>query len=941
MFEIGSLASEILATRGDDRTRLKTFQVITVISAFAPLFGEFAVFVGSGEVSESLALSSLLSLSSLVAYRWFVHTKNLGQAIRLGAVLQLFFFGIESFTVGGSHAQNLIYLTFFPVANGFLLGRRAAILTSGYGIALIGILYALNPAAHTIHEPHSNATVALQASACLAFIGWIISTFVSERQRYEQQLQAAINTITQAKTIVEARENEIRKIYQTMAEGLMILDANQNTVEYNPAAASILGRPDEVLTRHSEKTPKSLIVNEVEEVMLADDLPPAVAQRTGQPVHDRVLGVRIPGEDEFRWLKINATPFRAKESVYVMVTFSDITELKRREEMLVESQSVAKLGHWSFHLRTGKITWSRELYNFHPIPKDSPPPDFETLCAMVHPEDRERFRTVVHRCVTTGEPYKTVHRMVFPDRIVWLEGHGRAKTNTEGEIVELVGTAQDVTESIEKQKLTNFILEALQIGVWRYDPVNQSLDWDDSMYKLFEVDTGSFTGHYEAWASALTPGANRIATEELNQALRGEKEFNTTFEIQTSTGKRKFIGARGTVIRNEKNEPLMMYGINWDRTKEIKTELEAEEHRRLLNAVLDNLPNMVFAEDFNNELRFRLINKTGCNLLGVNEKQVIGKNDFDFVPAEQAKFFVDKDREVFISKSPMKIDCEPIATPYGQRWLRTYKVPTFKPNGEPDLLIGISTDITEELSLQEKLELERAKSLHNSKLASLGEMSAGVAHEINNPLAVISANLKALKKFKDNPEKFDKKIEDCLRASVRIEKIVNGLRKFSRSTAQPHRTTHNLTTIVNEALVITESKTKRHSVRVEPILLPTSNIICDDVEIEQVVVNLLNNAVDAIKDQPTKWIRIETFEDADRVCLRVIDSGNGLSKEVETKLFQPFFTTKAVGEGTGLGLSITKGILDEHGATMAINRSLPNTCFEVSFPKAENKSTAA
>jgi signal transduction histidine kinase len=144
--------------------------------------------------------------------------------------------------------------------------------------------------------------------------------------------------------------------------------------------------------------------------------------------------------------------------------------------------------------------------------------------------------------------------------------------------------------------------------------------------------------------------------------------------------------------------------------------------------------------------------------------------------------------------------------------------------------------------------LNRLKAVQNAKLASLGEMSAGVAHEINNPLAIIDWNLRLIRKHRFDDPMFENKIEIAEQAVQRIAKI---------------------------------------------------------------------------------------FEEGLEVVLQVIDSGSGISPEIETKLFQPFFTTKPVGEGTGIGLSICKGIVDHHKANIRLNRELKNTCFEVRFRKSE------
>jgi C4-dicarboxylate-specific signal transduction histidine kinase len=220
-------------------------------------------------------------------------------------------------------------------------------------------------------------------------------------------------------------------------------------------------------------------------------------------------------------------------------------------------------------------------------------------------------------------------------------------------------------------------------------------------------------------------------------------------------------------------------------------------------------------------------------------------------------------------------------------------------------------------------------------------MSAGIAHEINNPLAIISGSVGLLSKFIDNPEKFAAKIQSIQKSCDRIARIVTGLQKFSRSGDKRNFELKELASLVNEAMVLTESKSKRHSTPVTIDCKTQAKIKCDEVEIEQVLVNLINNAIDAIKSQAQKWVTISISEQGANVVLRVMDSGPGIPESVRSKLFEPFFTTKKVGQGTGLGLSIAKGTLDEHQASITIDDKFPNTCFEIRFPKAEGVQNAA
>ncbi len=246
---------------------------------------------------------------------------------------------------------------------------------------------------------------------------------------------------------------------------------------------------------------------------------------------------------------------------------------------------------------------------------------------------------------------------------------------------------------------------------------------------------------------------------------------------------------------------------------------------------------------------------------------------------------------------------------------------------------GTCQDITEKVLTEQASEINRLQANHQSKLASLGEMSAGVAHEINNPLSIIQNGVLLLGRHRKDNVQFEEKTQTITKAIQRISKIVSSLRKYARMQDNVEMKPHSLGQIVRDAITMTETKWSREQVKLDLDFQTETKIICDSSEIEQVIINLINNSVDAVKDSKKKSIRIQLLEESEHVVLRVIDSGIGISDEVEEKLFQPFFTTKGVGQGTGLGLSICKSILNHHKATIRLNRSFSNTCFEVNFSK--------
>lgn len=247
------------------------------------------------------------------------------------------------------------------------------------------------------------------------------------------------------------------------------------------------------------------------------------------------------------------------------------------------------------------------------------------------------------------------------------------------------------------------------------------------------------------------------------------------------------------------------------------------------------------------------------------------------------------------------------------------------PEGDVQSLITIS-DIT-------RVKYAEAQLVQSSKLASLGLMSMGIAHEINNPLAVIVGSLELLRIRPDEISEYKTRIDWIQKSTDRIAKIVKGISKFSRNSDDLCFGPQLLSKIVHESISISEGKAKQERTSISCVIESSSLIHCDELAVEQVILNLIGNSIDAVKESTERWIKIDLFDFEESLILRVTDSGPGIPTEISTKIFDPFFTTKDVGRGTGLGLFVTRGILDEHGATIAVRTGIPNTCFEIRFPR--------
>jgi C4-dicarboxylate-specific signal transduction histidine kinase len=254
--------------------------------------------------------------------------------------------------------------------------------------------------------------------------------------------------------------------------------------------------------------------------------------------------------------------------------------------------------------------------------------------------------------------------------------------------------------------------------------------------------------------------------------------------------------------------------------------------------------------------------------------------------------------------------------------------------------IGALVDTTEEQESLKIIEAQRVKMTATSKMTALGEMAGGLAHEINNPVAIIHGNAIILQQLAAQgnmlPDQIISMARVIAQTAERISKITRSLLAFARDAEHDPFKKASILKIVEETAEFCQERFHEHGVSflVEEISSELE-IECRPVQITQVLLNLLNNAYDAVENQADHWIRISVGDMGDRVEIYVTDSGKGIDESVREKIFQPFFTTKEVGRGTGLGLSMAAGIVESHAGTLVLDWSFPHTRFIVSLPKIQ------
>ncbi len=263
-------------------------------------------------------------------------------------------------------------------------------------------------------------------------------------------------------------------------------------------------------------------------------------------------------------------------------------------------------------------------------------------------------------------------------------------------------------------------------------------------------------------------------------------------------------------------------------------------------------------------------------------------------------------------------------------------------NTSADEVISIIRDITLEKKSQQELAEQQMQLLASSKMSALGEMAGGIAHEINNPLAIIHGYSGQLKKLcqKDQVEKTQLVyLAERIIATVdRIAKTVKAMKTFSRDGSQDVYEKVDVKHILDDVLELSRENMIRDEITLKlPQLNAPVEVECQRVQISQVLLNLLTNARDAVLECSMRWIEIGVVNDGSNVLISVTDSGSGIPAVLREKIFQPFFTTKEQGKGTGLGLGISRGIIEQHRGTLELDPSSRATRFVISLPKTQPK----
>jgi two-component system NtrC family sensor kinase len=359
---------------------------------------------------------------------------------------------------------------------------------------------------------------------------------------------------------------------------------------------------------------------------------------------------------------------------------------------------------------------------------------------------------------------------------------------------------------------------------------------------------------------------------------------------------------------------------------------EIEAQRRFTSQIIDTLPVGLYVID--RDFRIQAWNrKRETGTQGVVRDEVLGRTVFDVLHRQPRDLLKREFERVFQTGRMEQLEVESSATGE-RRYYRLTKIPMRLDGDEVTHIITIGEDITEWKNVQDQI-------AQTDKLAAVGQLAAGVMHEINNPLATLGACLEALEARSEelagsSRQAFEEYFRIMESELGRCKRIVDGLLDFSRPKAR-HKRGAPVNQIIEDTLFLVKHHDRFKGIRLVRQLAPGLPAVEANTEqLIQAFLAIMLNAIDAMEGSGTLTVATAFGSDrGDEVLVSISDTGTGIPREYLSKIFEPFFTTKAPGRGTGLGLSICYGIVAEHGGRMQVDSQMNRgTTFRVFLPAA-------
>ncbi len=635
---------------------------------------------------------------------------------------------------------------------------------------------------------------------------------------------------------------------------------------------------------------------------------------------------------------------------HVQKTLEELSrDLQESKARLEEAQRIAHVGHYYWNLIENRVIWSEELYRIYGLSPQKGPIDMAMVREMIHHEDREFvFRTAEEALHSEARP-DIEHRVVRPDgEVRTVHAMGTVKRDASGRPYEMFGAVQDITDrkrAEETLQQTQVYLREGQrlahMGSWAFNDSGHY--WAEELYQIFGLDPGNGAPTIEQYLALIHPQDRASVSETIQIMYKQHCGCDITKRIVRPDGQMRYVrcvanpviqqgvfkGFLGTAIDVTEQEIL---------TQELRREraylTEAQSLAHLGSWACNLVTQKIFHSSDENARLYGFDPREGARPFDRFYNTILTEDE----PALRAKLEnairtgADYDVEFRIQRTDGAI-----------RFMRG--IGHHNPSQEVGEYVGITIDITERKRAEEERERLRqleADLAHINRVNMMGELAAALAHEIKQPITAAVTNAGACLRFleMERPDILEAReaASGTIGCATRAAEIIDRVRALFKKTA-PQREPVNINELIREIALLLQNEIKRHSVIVHLELAENlPEVIADRVQLQQVLMNLMLNAIEAMQGVSAHLEINSQQTDNGQLLISVSDTGLGLPTEKADQIFDAFFTTKP--QGTGMGLAISRSIVESHGGRLwASSNSGRGATFRFTLPYEESLRT--
>ena len=613
--------------------------------------------------------------------------------------------------------------------------------------------------------------------------------------------------------------------------------------------------------------------------------------------------------------------------------------LRRNEIYLEEGQRLSHTASWAWNVSTGEVYWSTEMFRIFDLDPDIVKPGYPDSLQYIHWDDRALIKRTFEDAAREEKEFELACRIVWSNGTIrYIHNLAHPVFDENGTLIEYVGTTIDTTERIQaEEKLRRSeanLAEGQRLshtGSWAWNVATGECFWSLEHFRIFGLDPETFEPNVENTQRLIHPDDLPLVQQTLDRAIRERKDFEVEYRLIRSDGSIRYHRGIGQPIVKETGE-LEFTGSVIDITERKQAEEAALKAHQQVEMILESISDNFFGLD--KEGRFTYFNPQAANQmrdLGRNPDALIGRvawEEFPDMPNKENVLRVLSERVVVVDE----LYYEPLG-----EWVENHMYPS-----NDGGLVTFQRYITERKRTEEELHKTQDELAHVTRVTTLGELTASIAHEVNQPLGAIVTNGQACLRLLagNNPDikKLREAVECMIADGIRASEVIQRIRRLLKKS-RGGKSSYSINDNIREVLALTASELTKDRIKVRTGLaddLPY--VIADRVQIQQVVLNLVLNSKEAMSAagwQPRELL-ISTEHAESAILVTITDTGVGIVPENRERAFAPFFTSKE--EGLGLGLSISRTIIEAHGGRLwsKPNQNGQGTTFQFTLPIGED-----